>query len=47
MVIEGDIAIENEALSKRDAIGIFQTNELHLIANSNVQLLLIEVPMQL
>lgn len=47
MVIEGDITIENEALSKRDAIGIFQTNNLSLISNCKVQLLFIEVPMQL
>ena len=30
MVIEGDLLIENENLTKRDAIGIFETNSINL-----------------
>ena len=47
MVIEGKITIENEALTKKDAIGIFHTKEFNLNSNKNAQLLFIEVPMQL
>lgn len=46
MVIEGEISIDNEFLSKRDAIGIFQTNNFNISSKSNTQLLFIEVPMQ-
>lgn len=46
MVINGEITIENEILSKRDAIGISETKSIAIKANSNSELLFIEVPMQ-
>ncbi len=45
MVISGEIIIENEVLTKRDAIGIFQTETTLLKASKNTELLFIEVPM--
>ncbi|NQV76977.1 MAG: pirin family protein [Lutibacter sp.] len=45
MVISGEINIENETLTKRDAIGIFQTESTLLKASKNTELLFIEVPM--
>ena len=46
MVISGEVNIDNENLSKRDAIGISQTEEISIKAKSNCELLFIEVPMQ-
>ena len=46
MVISGEIEIDNENLSKRDAIGISQTEEISIKVKSNCELLFIEVPMQ-
>ncbi len=46
MVIEGQVSIENELLTKRDAIGIEQTNRFKIVATSKSKLLLIEVPMK-
>jgi hypothetical protein len=45
MVISGKITIENEQLTTRDAIGIYNTQTIHLKAIDTTQLLLIEVPM--
>ena len=45
MVIEGSVIINNEILNKRDAIGIYQTNNFLIKATSKTQLLFIEVPM--
>jgi len=46
MVISGEINVENEILSKRDAIGISNTNMVSLNAKSDTELLFIEVPMK-
>lgn len=46
MVIEGEISIENEILSKRDAIGISETKNIDIKAKSASELIFIEVPMQ-
>lgn len=46
MVVEGEINIENEILEKRDAIGIFETKNIHIKAKRASELLFIEVPMQ-
>jgi len=46
MVISGSVEIENESLSQRDAIEISQTNSFQINANTNAELLFIEVPMK-
>lgn len=45
LVIEGQVVIDNETLSKRDAIGIWDTNSIELDVSKDTRLLLIEVPM--
>jgi hypothetical protein len=47
MVIEGEIALLDEVLSKRDAIGIVDHNEIRLTAKGASKVLVIEVPMKL
>jgi redox-sensitive bicupin YhaK (pirin superfamily) len=44
-LIEGKITVGSENLSKRDGIGIWETDEISLTANEKSQVLLIEVPM--
>ena len=44
-LIEGNISVEEETLSKRDGIGIWETDEISMKANQDSQILLIEVPM--
>jgi redox-sensitive bicupin YhaK (pirin superfamily) len=44
-LVEGNISVEEETLSKRDGIGIWETEEISLKANKDSQILLIEVPM--
>jgi hypothetical protein len=44
-LIEGKITVNNEYLSKRDGIGIWDTEEFSITANEDSQVLLIEVPM--
>jgi redox-sensitive bicupin YhaK (pirin superfamily) len=44
-LIEGKITIDNESLSRRDGIGIWDTEEFSITANENSKILLIEVPM--
>ena len=46
MVINGEINIAHENLSKRDAIGISQTKTINMNVKNTAELLLIEVPMQ-
>jgi redox-sensitive bicupin YhaK (pirin superfamily) len=43
-VIEGDITINGEKLSRRDGLGITEANRLEIKADSNAELLLMEVP---
>lgn len=45
-VIEGDISINGEKLNRRDGLGIMETDKLEIKANSNSELLLMEVPIQ-
>lgn len=45
-VIEGDVTINGQALNRRDGLGIENTETLDIVANSQAQLLLMEVPMQ-
>jgi len=44
-LIGGKISVGNEIISKRDGIGIWETDEFSITANSDSKLLLIEVPM--
>jgi redox-sensitive bicupin YhaK (pirin superfamily) len=43
-VIEGDVTINGEKLNRRDGIGITETDELKITADTDAYLLLIEVP---
>jgi quercetin 2,3-dioxygenase len=45
-VIEGDVAVNGETLGRRDALGVSETDSITINANSNAEVLLIEVPMQ-
>lgn len=44
--IEGEIEVNGEKLEKRDAIGIWETNEIVIKANSNAKFLVMEIPME-
>ena len=44
-VIKGDVTINGEALNERDGMGISDVSELELNADSNTEVLLMEVPM--
>jgi redox-sensitive bicupin YhaK (pirin superfamily) len=45
MVIEGNVTIENESLSKRDAIGISNTQAVNIKADTNAKILIMDIPM--
>ncbi|MBF9252802.1 pirin family protein [Pontibacter sp. 172403-2] len=45
-VLEGDLEIDGEKLSKRDGIGISETDTVSIKASSDAEVLLMEVPMQ-
>jgi hypothetical protein len=47
MNIEGEIEVNGEVLEKRDAIGIWETKELEIKANTNAKFLIMEIPMVL
>lgn len=44
-VIKGDVTINGIALNERDGLGISETDILNITANSDTELLLIDVPM--
>lgn len=46
MNIEGEIEVNGEKLEKRDAVGIWETNEIEIKANSNAKFLIMEIPME-
>ena len=46
MNIEGEIEVSGEKLERRDAIGIWATNEIEIKANSNAKFLVMEIPME-
>lgn len=46
-ILDGEVEIEGKKLSKRDALGIWNINNLNVKTLSNAQILLIEVPMNL
>lgn len=45
-LIEGEIEIEGNILTRRDAIGITDTQKIKVTANENSEVLCIEVPMR-
>lgn len=45
-VIGGQVTINGENLDLRDGLGIWETETIHITANSNAEILLIDVPMQ-
>jgi quercetin 2,3-dioxygenase len=46
MNIEGEIEVNGEQLERRDAIGIWETNEIEIKANTNAKFLVMEIPME-
>lgn len=44
-ILEGDVTINGQKLSKRDGLGLWDTDRITLSAESEAQVLLIEVPM--
>lgn len=44
-VIEGSVTINGEKLNKRDGLGVWDTDKLTVVADSNSEVLLMEVPM--
>lgn len=45
LVIEGEVEIDGNILSKRDAIGIWDTDTINILSKTNTEILLVEVPM--
>jgi hypothetical protein len=46
-VLEGEVNVEGQALSRRDGFGIWDTDTITLEASNNAKVLLMEVPMNL
>ncbi|MES2880687.1 MAG: pirin family protein [Bacteroidota bacterium] len=44
-LLEGDVTINDVALNRRDGLGITDTDSLKITADSNAELLLVEVPL--
>lgn len=45
-VVEGEATVNGQKLGRRDALGIWETNAIDIKADSNAELLLIDVPMK-
>ena len=45
MVLEGDVDVEGTQLKRRDAIGLWDTNDVTITARAQARMLVIEVPM--
>jgi redox-sensitive bicupin YhaK (pirin superfamily) len=46
-VLSGEIQVDTAKLSSRDALGVWDTNELNYAAISDAEILVMEVPMKL
>ena len=46
-VLEGEVEIDGEKLSKRDGMGIWDTESINVKATENARVLLMEVPMSM
>ena len=44
-VLNGKATINNQLVEDRDGYGLWNTSEIEIVANSNAELLLMEVPM--
>lgn len=44
-IIEGDVTINGQKLNKRDGLGVWETDKLSISADSDAEVLLMEVPM--
>jgi redox-sensitive bicupin YhaK (pirin superfamily) len=44
-ILNGDISINDQKLNSRDGFGIWETDKFTISANSNAEILLMEVPM--
>jgi redox-sensitive bicupin YhaK (pirin superfamily) len=44
-ILEGDVNIDGQALSKRDGFGVWDTNQINIAADKQARVLLMEVPM--
>ena len=45
IVIEGEVEVSDQTLSRRDAIGVWETQKVEIKTKSNSELLLVQVPM--
>lgn len=45
-LVEGDVTINEITMNRRDGLGITEANELNIVADSNAEILLMEIPMQ-
>ena len=45
-IIEGEGSVSDQTLSKRDALGLWETESFPITAKKNSRILLLEVPMQ-
>ncbi len=45
MVVEGSVEVDGETLSRRDAIGVSDAENINIIAGNDSEILIIEVPM--
>jgi len=44
-VIEGDVTVNDQKLNKRDGLGVWETDKIAISADSDAEVLLMEVPM--
>ncbi len=44
-VIKGNVTVNDISLNERDGLGIWETDQLNITANTATEILLIEVPM--
>ena len=45
-VVEGDITLDDTTLGRRDAVGVYDTKDIHFQVNEKAKVLVIEVPME-
>lgn len=46
-ILEGEVEIDGQKLSKRDGMGIWDTEKIKLVANQDARVLLMDVPMSI
>ena len=45
-LLEGEVTINGQKLARRDGLGISDTDKMSITANSDAEILLMEVPME-